>query len=114
MKPSKEAIEAALQTLPMNDILNGDTSKPVSYEEMKKAVETALAFDKRIAKVQTQAEIISERERLSAEIKELGYQQEILRAHMAVLQQRCKHPNMKTYYVMAESGMTCPDCGYTR
>lgn len=111
MKPSKEAIEAALQTLPMNDILNGDTSKPVSLPEMKQALEAAYAVDtNKAARLQTQFDIQSERGKIQAEADELNYQLEILRGRQKALQKRCKHPNMKAYYSMGESEMICPDC----
>lgn len=45
MKPSEKAVQAALATIPMNDILYGDSSKPISIEEMKAALQAAYQVD---------------------------------------------------------------------
>ena len=41
MKVTEDLVHDALYTLPCNDILNGDISKPVSESEMRRALEYA-------------------------------------------------------------------------
>lgn len=43
--PSGDAIQAALSSLPFNDLLYGDTSKPINKEEMKRALKAAYQVD---------------------------------------------------------------------
>lgn len=43
MEVSEEAVDAALSCIPCNDLLYGDTSKPVSRKEMKNALEAGLS-----------------------------------------------------------------------
>lgn len=45
MKPSQEAINAVYNELPYNDLLNGDLSKDLSKEEIKKLLEIAYLID---------------------------------------------------------------------
>lgn len=45
MEPSQEAIDAVYNKLPFNDILNGDLSKDLSKEEIKKLLEIAYSID---------------------------------------------------------------------
>lgn len=46
MKPSTNAVQAALDTIAPNDILYGDVSKPVSFDEMDRALTAAYNVDK--------------------------------------------------------------------
>lgn len=46
-EPSKKAVAAALATVAPNDVLYGDTSKPISEEEMKAALLAAYSADEK-------------------------------------------------------------------
>lgn len=59
-----------------------------------------------------QDQIKSEREKIEEEIADIKYQLDIARGRLKALQNRCKHPDMKSGCCMGESCSYCTDCGY--
>lgn len=59
-----------------------------------------------------QEQIKSERERIEEEIADIKYQLDVAKGRLKALQNRCKHPDMKSGYVYNERTSYCTDCGY--
>jgi len=57
-------------------------------------------------------EIRKRRKEIEDEISEIKKSLELARLEMKHLQSQCKHPKLRKYSAMGETGNYCPDCGY--